>query len=290
MMTLRVLLTPLFPGGGSRHALDAAFALAKRFQCHVEALLVQRDPADAIPLAGEAVSADTIQRLMESAAKAMQEQRVTVRATFENAAAAADIVRIEEGSLSSGQPSTAFREAVGESEAVVPERALYSDLVVFSGAWSERAPSLRPTFEAVLLKARRPILLAPEKTADHIGHNVAIAWNGTPEAGTALCAAMPFLENAVAVHLLTAAGERTDTDAVDRARDYLAWHGIGSEQHVIEAGSEPVGAALSNRAAAVGADLLVMGGYGHTRLRERILGGVTHHIVNRPELPVLLAH
>ena len=62
--------------------------------------------------------------------------------------------------MTSGQPSVAWREATGRSEDVVPEKALFSDLVVFSGAWSEMALALRPTFEAVLLKARRPILLA----------------------------------------------------------------------------------------------------------------------------------
>ena len=289
-MAIRVLLTPLFPGAESRRALDVAFVLAKRFQSHVDALLVQRDPADAIPLAGEGVSADTIRRLMESAAKAMDEQRHVTKAAFEHAVAAADIVRLEGDAISTGQPSAIFREVIGETETLVPEQALYSDLVVFSAARSETLPSLKPTFESVLLTARRPILLAPEVTSSHIGHNVAVAWNGTPEAGSALCAAMPFLENAVAVHLLTATSARTDADAVDRARNYLAWHGVGCELHLIEAGSEPVGAALSNKAAAVGADLLVMGGYGHTRLRERILGGVTHHIVNRPTLPILLAH
>jgi nucleotide-binding universal stress UspA family protein len=290
MMAIRVLLTPLFPGAESERALDAAFVLARRFQSHVDALLVQRDPADAIPLAGEGVSADTIRRLMESAAEAMEEQRQATKAMFDHAVAAAGINRIEDEATPSGQPSAAFREAVGASEEVVPERALLSDLVVFSGARSETAPSMKATFEAVLLKSRQPILLAPAESAGPIGHNVAIAWNSTPEARNALGAAMPFLENAVAVHLLIAASARTDADAVDRARDYLAWHGIGSEVHIVEADDEPVGAALTHEASAIGADLLVMGGYGHTRLRERILGGVTHHIVNRPELPILLAH
>jgi nucleotide-binding universal stress UspA family protein len=192
--------------------------------------------------------------------------------------------------MASGQASVAFREATGQSDDVVPERALLSDLVVFSSALSETAADLKPTFEAVLLKARRPILLAPKEATDHIGRNVAIAWNGTPEAKSALVGAMPFLESAVAVHVLTAASQRTDIDTLDDARHYLAWHGIGSEAHVVETAGETVGAALADKAVAIGADLLVMGGYGHTRLRERILGGVTHHIVNQPKLPILLAH
>lgn len=289
-MTIRVLLTPLFHSAEDGPALDMAFVLAKRFGGHVDALLVQPDPADAIPLVGEGVSADTIRRLMESASIAIDQQSQATRTVFGDACSRAAIALAERADEASDQPSAAFRQATGEVDDVVPAWALFSDMVVFSSARSEAAPGLRPAFEAVLLKARRPILLAPETPVDHIGHNVAIAWNGTPEASSALAAAMPFLKSAVAVHLLTAASARTDADTADAACAYLAWHGIGCEAHVIETGGESVGAALTSKAAAVGADLLVMGGYGHTRLRERILGGVTHHIINHPELPILLAH
>lgn len=289
-MSIRVVLTPLFHHAEDRRALDTAFVLARRLDCHVDALLVQPDPLDTITLVGEGVSADTIKQLMEGAAAAMEQQRQATKAVFEEAVTAAEIVTVGANPMSFGQPSVAFREATGQNEHVVPEEALFSDLVVFGSAWSEAASGLAPTFEAVLLKARRPILLAPEVLAGPIGHNVAVAWNGTPEARSALTAAMPFLQSAVTVHLLTATSTRTDADTLDRARNYLAWHGIGSEVHVIQSGDEPVGVALMHEATAIGADLLVMGGYGHARLRERIFGGVTHHIVNHPELPILLAH
>ncbi len=289
-MAIRVLLTPLFHSPEDRRALDTAFVLANRFQGHVDALFVQPDPMDSIPMVGEGVSADTIRRLMEGAAEAIEEQRKATKTVFADASNAADITTVEGGTTTSGQPSAAWREATGQSEDVVPEKALFSDLVVFAGAWSEMAPALRPTFEAVLLKARRPILLAPTEPREHIGHNVAVAWNGSPEARSALAAAMPFLESAVAVHLLTAASPKTGANTINEARDYLALHGIGSDVHVLEAGDESVGETLMRKASAIGADLLVMGGYGHARLRERILGGVTHHIVNHPALPILLAH
>jgi nucleotide-binding universal stress UspA family protein len=289
-MAIRVLLAPLFHSPEDRRTLDTAFVLADRFQGHVDALLVQPDPMATLPMVGEGVSADTIKQLMESAKEAIDQQSRVTKGVFADACKETDIAMVESGAMSSGQPSVAWHEATGQSEDVVPQKALFSDLVVFAGAWSEMAPALRPTFEAVLLKARRPILLASTEPQDHIGHNVAIAWNGTPEARSALAAAMPFLESAVVVHLLTAASARTDSDTAEEASDYLAWHGISSDVQVLEAGSEPVGAMLMQKASAIGADLLVMGGYGHARLRERILGGVTRHIVGHPELPILLAH
>ena len=289
-MAIRVLLAPLFHTPEDKRGLDTAFALADRFGGHVDALLVQPDPADSIPLVGEGVSADTIRRLMEDAASAIEQQRTAARTMFDDASAKAEIALADDPAMKSGQPSAIWREATGQSEDVVPERALLSDLVVFAGARSETAPALRSTFEAVLLKSRRPILLTSERPPAHIGNQVAVAWNGTPEAKSALTAAMPFLKSATAVHLLTAASDRTDAEVLEDLTGYLAWHGVGSEAHVFEAGGGPVGAALMRKATAIGADLLVMGGYGHARLRERILGGVTHHIINQPELPILLAH
>ena len=290
-MAIRVLLVPLFHVvEDDRRALDAAFILAKRFQSHVDALLVQPDPADAVPLVGEGVSAETIRRLMEGTASVIDQQQQVANDLFEERVAAAEIALVEHGAVSSGDPSAAWLQVTGHSEDVVPEKALFSDLVVFTGAGSNSVPTLRPTFEAVLLKSRRPILLVPENPVARIGHDVAIAWNGTPEARNALAAAMTFLKQAVVVHLLTAASTRTDTDTLNHAQHYLARHGVGSQSHVIETGGLPIGVALTQKAVDIGADLLVMGGYGHARLRERILGGVTHHIVNQPELPILLAH
>lgn len=289
-MTIRVLLTPLFNGDDDRRALEAAFVLAARFQSHVDALFVRPSPASTVPMVGEGVSVDTIRQLMESAAEAIDQQRQAASALFEEVCGKAAITRVERADMTSGQASAAFREETGQSEDVVPERALLSDLVIFAGAYSETTPALQATFEAVLLKARCPIVIAPHNPVNHLGHNVAIAWNGTPEAKSALTAAMPFLDTAVAVHLLTATSARTDADVLDGAKEYLAWHGIGCDTHAIDEGDEPIGAALMQKAESVGADLLVMGGYGHARLRERILGGVTRHIVNQPKLPILLAH
>lgn len=289
-MSIRVTLAPLFHTSDDRRMLDAAFSIAKRFGGHVEAVFVQPDPMHTIPMVGEGISADTIRQLMESAAIAIKQQRDATKAMFDQACEATDIALVDRTDRAGGLPSVTWSESTGQSEDIVPEKALLCDLVVFPCAVSDMAPALRPTFESVLLKSRRPILLAPNGGSALIGQKVAIAWNGTPEAASALSAAMSFLDTGTAAHLLTAISSRTDADEPDGAADYLAWHGIGCERHVIEPQDEPVGAALMRKAVEIGADLLVLGGYGHHRLRERILGGVTHHVLNHAELPILIAH
>lgn len=289
-MSIQVTLAPLFHISDDSRTLDAAFGIAKRFGGHVEAVFVQPDPMHTIPMVGEGISPDTIRQLMESAAIAIKQQRDATKAKFDQACEAADIALIDRPDRAADMPSVAWSENTGENENIVPEKALLSDLVVFPCAVSDMAPALRPTFEAVLLKARRPILLVADKAVGPFGHRPAIAWNGTAEAASALSATMPFLDSAVAVHLLTAASSRTDADELHGAADYLGWHGIGCERHLVESDSASVGAGLMRKAVDIGADLLVMGGYGHHRLRERILGGITHHVLNHAELPILIAH
>ena len=122
-----------------------------------------------------------------------------------------------------------------------------------------------------------------------IGERVAIAWNDSAEAARALAFALPFVEAASVVHVLTAETWRTQFEATEDLADYLEWRGIMCERRAIEA-EDDVGAALLQAASAAGADLLVMGGYGRSRLRELVLGGVTRHVLTHAQLPVLLAH
>lgn len=289
-MSIQVTLAPLFHIANDERTLDAAFDIAKRFGGHVDAALIQPDPLNTVPMVGEGVSADAIRRLMEAAAIAMEQQRDATKAAFDQACNTAGMALIDHPDNTVDRPSAAWSEDTGRGEAILPEKALLSDLVVFPSAVSDIVSALRPSFETVLLKSRRPILLVPNKGSAPIGRNVAIAWNGTSEAASALSAAMPFLTEALDVYLMTAATTRTNAEMLGTAADYLAWHGISCERHVVEVSGEPVGAALMEKAVDIGADLLVMGGYGHHRLRERILGGVTDHVLHHAELPILIAH
>ena len=101
---------------------------------------------------------------------------------------------------------------------------------------------------------------------------------------------LTFLHKADAVHILTAETRKTELSAADKLADYLAWHGILAAAKPVGPIEASVGAALLMTAEDLGADLLVMGGYTHSRLRQLILGGVTRHVIGHAQLPVLLNH
>jgi nucleotide-binding universal stress UspA family protein len=142
---------------------------------------------------------------------------------------------------------------------------------------------------AVLFESGRPVLIVPRTAPATIGSRCCIAWNGTVESASALTAALPWLARAEAVRVLHAgAYQRRGPHAAD-VLSYLALHGIIADAAEFEPVSRDVGAGLLQAAAAFDANLLAMGAYSHSRLRQLILGGVTRHVLANAALPLLMA-
>lgn len=149
--------------------------------------------------------------------------------------------------------------------------------------------------EAVLFQSGRPCLFVPPSFHGHSAYkNVLVAWKNTREAARAVADAMPLLKKAKSVVVaivdeeLGAAEEQGNAPDEDIGR-YLSRRGIKAEVHVID-GWTDTGAAILNEAVRTAADLIVMGAYGHSRLREWMLGGATRNVLNSAAVPVLVAH
>lgn len=289
---IRRILVPLGGQAGDGAALGAAFVVAKAFDAHVEGLFVHIDPRDAVPLLGEGMSATLAGEIMQAAERESAAACRLANAAFDRARAAADAPVVDRPP-GPGGVSAAWLEETGQAEDLVRMRARLSDLVVMSRQEANGSAPLLAILESVLLGSARPLLLAPPppwSPPASIGRVVALAWNGGTEAARAVSAAMPFLHAAEAVHILTAETPATPAEAGERLAEYLAWQGIAARVARIRPAGGPVGAGLLAKAAELEADLLVMGGYGHSRLREMILGGVTHYVLDHAGLPVLMAH
>lgn len=286
-MSIRIILTPLFGDDADAAAAHAAFAVTRRFDAHVEGLFARIDPLDTVPIVGEGVSPVVIDDLTNAAQVEMDKRASTAKAHFEAARTGAG-VELAERPQGPGGTSARWSEVTGRREEVIPRRARVSDLVVF-GAQPSDSPELGSAIETTLVTGGRPLLLAP-KGVQTIGERVAIAWNDSAEAARALAFALPFVEAASAVHVLMAETWRAGFELTEHVADYLEWRGIVCERRSLATEDEAVGAALLHAANEAGADLLVMGGYGRSRLRELVLGGATRHVLTHAQLPVLLAH
>ena len=203
-----------------------------------------------------------------------------------------------------------FEQRVIDDEAAggISLLARYADLVVISQYnAADRSPSVMRDFPAyVLLHAGRPVLIVPYALqagqlapAAHpaAAQNVLISWNGSKEASRAVSAALPLLQRAKQVHVAVFdaqlhAAEHGDHPGAD-ILEYLARHGVQARLLLLDGGATrrgDIGEALLTQVSELSADLLVMGAYGHSRLRETILGGVTRTVLQSMTVPVLMAH
>jgi nucleotide-binding universal stress UspA family protein len=142
----------------------------------------------------------------------------------------------------------------------------------------------------VLFGTGRPILLVPRRWRGDLFGNAVIAWKSGAEAARAIGAALPLLEKSAAVTIFAATEHDIAPASSEGLVDYLRWHGIAAGAMAFPDGAPSVGEALLAAAGHAKADLLVMGAYTTSRLRELVFGGVTRHVLQHAALPVLLAH
>lgn len=141
------------------------------------------------------------------------------------------------------------------------------------------------------LQAGRPVLAVPHAgAAAEVGRRVLVAWNGKREAARALHDAMPLLRGAEVVHIVTIGAERKGRTPMSEIAGHMQRHGLRLETAIITGNGQKVGMALLVEAQSRGADLMVMGAFGHSRLREMVFGGVTETVLANMTLPVLLSN
>jgi nucleotide-binding universal stress UspA family protein len=171
------------------------------------------------------------------------------------------------------------------------EYARMRDLTIVSAEANELAD--QPTAEALIFESGRPVLVVPREPKKPFALNIAtVAWDFSRPATRAIGDALPLLTKAKRVHVVTVTNEkRIDTRrSGPELAKHLARHGVDVILETVDAKGRPIGEALEAAARVHDSDLLVMGAYGHSRLREFVLGGATRSMIASPPLPVLLSH
>jgi nucleotide-binding universal stress UspA family protein len=278
-MPYKTILVHLDVGARAGARLDLACQLARRFDAHlvgVHALTEIRVPSYAVMIAGQGG------QLAEFQAHAAAELRERSEALFRKRVAAA------------GLDKTEYRATRVDAVESVSLHARYADLVVAGQPNDADASGVEPDFiERILLAAGRPVLVVPYagSFAD-AGKRVLVAWNASREATRALTDSIPLLREAEAVHVIAFDPAGAAHGAVPGADIglYLARHGIKVTVSQQSAPDVDVGNQLLSRAADLDADLIVMGAWGHSRLQELVLGGVTRTILQSMTVPVLMSH
>lgn len=263
--------------GPQDFAADYAISLGAVFGAHIVGIAFIDDPV--IPdgaLGG--IPVDMIEM-----------QREENRKTAETAAA-----RFETGARTAGiSAETRILEAsVGGGASLFGAIARRFDLAIVGQAQREHGASEEVMIEAALFESGRPLVVVPYIQRQGLKlDRVIVCWDGGRTAARAIADAMPFLERAKAVDVVIVAEERKQ-DEITGAKlvQHLARHGIAASARRTSKGDISIENVILSYAADSGADFLVMGGYGHSRLREFILGGATRGILASMTLPVLMSH
>lgn len=258
---------------GLESRLQAALDMVRLFEGHLTCLQVT--PFDGFIMSDPFGGIYALPTVLEQVRKAEDEHRGRI-----------------EGRLRSEGISWDWLREDGSPAQMVTDRSRLCDLIVLSLAGERGGAQSDPLSLAadVAVHARAPVLAVPHSSRSINGNGTAlVAWNGSPESCHALRLALPMLTKAATVHIATVVDDRTEFPATDGCQ-YLARHGITAELHEWPKGDRSTSAALLDAAGTLRADYLVMGAYGHARLREAILGGTTRDMLVDSRLPLLLAH
>ena len=285
---IKTILASLTGFGSDRTVLEGAFAMARLDQGHVAALHTRIDPGESaavlsVPqpqLRGELL--DTMQRI----AREEKERSQQAQAAFADACK-------RHGAVIGGEPaqglSASWREMTSFENETLHQGRLH-DLVVMA-----RVPELASErLHSLVMQCGKPVLIPPSRPAHAIGSTVALAWKDSAEAARAVSAAMPVLEHARRV-IVIAVCEDPSRQEPERASAegvvaQLKRHGVAAELTTGSAQSAPASDKIAEACYAAEADLLVMGAYGHSRMREMVFGGVTRELLKECAIPVLMLH
>jgi len=286
-MAIRKLLLPLTGTAAGEAALSTCLMIARLWNAHVTALHVRVDSRDVAPLAGEGLSGAMIEEMMSATEKESSERAHAVRSMFDRFVAQHDVI------LSEARPGTdaataSFASVTGREEDLVAQQARLADLTVVPHPDAGEDVSSSDALHAVLFDSGRPVLIAPQIAPNTIGSRVCLGWNGTAESASAVYAALPWLQRADAVRILSADGYQRRGPAAPDLAAYLSLHGVHADIVMFQSVGNSVGAGLLAAARDFGCDLLAMGAYSHSRLRQLILGGVTRHVLEHAALPVMM--
>ena len=260
-------------------AAEYAVSVASVFSAHLAGVAFAYDPIIPPTNMGEPMPPDWIDAMRteaEGAAKAAISR-------FEDRARRAAL-SAEAGMLNAS--------LVGSSERFA-RIARRFDLSIVQQAGSDKAATDDLIIEAALFDSGRPVLVVPYIQKDEIKlERVIVCWDGSRNSARAIADALPFLVRAKATEVITVEGTRPENDEIPGADigHHLSRHGIKVEVDRIVASDLDVANAILSHAADVSADLIVMGGYGHSRLREFILGGATRGILASMTVPTLMSH
>ena len=288
MTIKRILALPIEPLT-RQSVLNTAHLIAGNFGAHIDVAFVKHVPFSYADTAGDEMSLQIANDLMSAKNDSLEEAESEMRALFDDFFEAHDVIMTDTPVATNG-PTAHWISVDGHPADIISELGGAHDLIIIGQPRDPHSLG-RITTEAALFATGRPVIIAPPEPPLQIGETVLIAWNRSAQSARAFHAAKALLlERAQRVRILSiTTGAKRGPPASEVAAN-LEWHGIEADVVELSPDYRSVGEVLLAEASAINADLLIMGAFSHSRLRQLILGGVTKFVFEQSPLPVLMAH
>jgi nucleotide-binding universal stress UspA family protein len=281
-MSMKTILVPAEKHEAMQSALETALLLARRYDSYIEGFVLPWVITEF--LIGDVMGSIPVERYEHDTA----EQVTKARHVFESFMQEHDVPRSTASTVSL---SFGWLDDVPESESFVGSYGRIFDVIVMRRPDLDSSGLYRRAVETCLFESGRPIILSPPVPPRQIATNVLIAWNCSTEQARAIALAMPLLQKANRVTVLTVVGGTgVPGPSAEQLIRYLQRNGIVAEPLQVELDGRSTGEAILAAAQSLGCDLLIKGAYTQSRLRQMIFGGATQHVLENAALPVLLAN
>ncbi|MGP0092492.1 MAG: universal stress protein [Xanthobacteraceae bacterium] len=276
---MKTILVPIEQNDTLNSVLETTLLLARRFGSYIEGFALRFSLAQMV--ATDIVSAVPISRLERE----NDEVEAEARRVFETFMQAHG-VPAGEGS----GPRYGWVKETPDGDYFVGSRGRVFDVSVLGRPSTDPHGPHISTLESALFESGGPVLIAPPAAPQRMGDNILIAWNGSTEQGRATAFAMPLLQQAKQITVLTVEGGSVPGPLGEDVARWLKRNDIAAMPVTLKPGGRSVGEVILAYAATNGCDLVVKGAYTQSRLRQMIFGGTTRHIMNNATLPVFMAH
>jgi nucleotide-binding universal stress UspA family protein len=281
-MSMKTILVPMEYHDTMQSALETALLLGRRCGSYIEgfALWWAIDEFFVGDVMGGVVPVQYSEEIAEETKKAKR--------IFETFMRQHDVPRATETTESM---SFGWLDDASEGESLIGSYGRVFDVIVMKRRDEHSGPMHDRAIESCLFESGRPILLAPPLAPRQIATNVLIAWNCSTEQARAIALAMPLLQKADRVTVLTViGGTGVPGPSAEQLIRYLRCNGVAAEPMRVELDGRSTGEVILASAQSLGCDLLIKGAYTQSRLRQWIFGGATQHVLANAALPVLLAN
>ena len=284
---MQKILVPVRGDGKGDNVFAHAVALARRSGAHIQVTHCRSRPEDMIPY-GVAVSPVLKEQIIEQSVNLLNKQEQGLREEILALAQANGAILAEPSD--DDHVTVSFIEEEGRQIEVIRHHGLLSDITAVAQPDLDRNIGTN-TLQAALFSTGRPVMMCPEaksKIPENLGQNIALAWDGSVESSRAVMQTLSLLKSAEQVTIIT---NTTDTIKVspEELSEFLAMHSVQANIAIISKSSN-VSRSILDQAAAIGADMLVLGAYGNSKNLERVAGGVTQDVIDHATLPVVFVN